>query len=292
LFELSQGEHASLFGGPTARANLEAQLRLLAEDFHRFDQLGESTSATANRSLSLRPLDFDYDFQVPLFDNPVDTLLAMISQQPFDLAQADFMLGSDLSLNYALPLAALSAALPPLAAVFSAIDARLDLKAGLAAQMALSLGLTSTLPTLGAFAQGVVNGSISGEGFSTSLAGLDPITGQPIGLYLAQTSDRPLFRLSPSINVGLGIGRFGVAASAYGQVDGLIDVSFRTADSAGRLYLAESLGRLADVPGLDAQASLFGEVGLRLDSIFGRSNPNYKYPIVQGLDLLTSPMLA
>lgn len=124
------------------------------------------------------------------------------------------------------------------------------------------------------------------------MAGLDPITGQPIGLYLAQALDQPLFRLSPSINVGLGIGRFGVAASAYGQVDGLIDASFRTADRASRLYLEESLGRLADVPGLDAQASLFGEVGLRIDTIFGHSNPNYRFPIVEGLDLLTSSMLA
>jgi hypothetical protein len=170
----------------------------------------------------------------------------------------------------------------------AALNASLNLTAALRASLSVSLGLSSTPAVLGGLVEGVRSGTLSMDAAINALSGRDSLTGQPLGLYLSQPNGRNLFELSPTARIGLGLDTFAVDAEAYAQVNGTLGLSVNSNDPANRIYLAQLPSSLSALPGITGSADISGEVGLLLDTIFGSTNPNYRFPIVQNATLFPS----
>lgn len=276
----------NLSGGDASRQALEAQLRQLSGGLQKLDQLNQNQAPVAVREVKTLPLKFGYDFSMPLFDDTVNTILKLITNQPFDVVHADFSLSSGVELNLALPLAELAAAYPPAYAALKAIDAKFDLRTGLGAQLGLSLGLTSSAPSLLAIGKEIGDyPSQTPAALVKLFSGRDPVTGGALGLYVGQTPGTPMLQLSPYVQAGLGGGRFGVDALAYGRVDGTINVNLASPDGANRAYLSDVVTGLASLPGIKATGSLDGTVGLKVDTLVGGLEPKLSFPIVNDATL-------
>ena len=283
-FQLNPGtSQPSLIGGDSALATLLQELSKLAPGLQSLD-----VAHSASSQIQTTPLNFDYSIQIPLFREPLRTLVSLMSGRSFDVISSDFSLGGGLSYTYKLPLASLAAAIPPAAGILAALNASLNLTAALRASLSVSLGLSSTPAVLGGLVEGVRSGSLSMDAATHVLAGRDSITGQPLGFYLSQPKGRNLFELSPTARIGLGLDTFAVDAEAYAQVNGTLGLSVNSNDPANRIYLAKLPSSLSGLPGMKGTADISGELGLLVDTIFGSTNPNYRFPIVQNATLFSS----
>ena len=276
---------------PGKQQALLASLEQLSTDLRRLDQLSQDQTPAATRDIKTLPLKVDTSFAVPLYEQPLETLLALIGQKPVDLVRTDFSLSSGVELNMGIPLAPLAATVPqlaPLTAVLKATNASLDLRAGLGAKLALSLGVSSSAPQLQAIASSIVDRTASLATLAKAFAGRDPITGKPLGLFVGQTPNTPMLQLSPSVQAGIGVARYGFDALAYARSDGNLDINITSKDGSNRAYLSDAFSGLSSLPGLDISGSLYGELGVKVGAPWDPKwlNPNVRFPIADNVNLV------
>ena len=278
-------------GSDSAKQALLGSLQQLSSDLRRLDQLSEAQIPAAIREVKALPLKVDARFAVPLYEKPVETLLTLIAKKPVDLVRTDFSLSSGVELNMGIPLAPLSATVPqlaPLTAALKATNARLDLRAGLGATLALSLGVNSSAPQLQAIGSSILDRTASIATLAKAFAGRDPITGQPLGLFVGQTPGKPMLQLTPSIQAGIGVGRYGIDALTYARSDGALNFTIKNKDGSNRVYLADAFKGLSTLPGLDISGSLYGEIGLNVGNTLDPTwlNPKVRFPIAENVNLV------
>ena len=281
----------SLSGGEDARKALDATLAQLSAQIDQLNTGQPAAATTTTAKVTKLPLQVDVGLKLPLKEQPVDTLLKMIAQKPFDLVRTDFKVSSGVEMNMAVPLAELATPVPQAYAILKAINPRLDLRAGLGAQLALSLGVSSTAPALLSMASAIkANPKQTTAELLKLFSGTDALTGQQkVGAFVGQTPGTPMLKLSPWLQTGLAIGNWGVDALVYGRLNGTVDVNLTSSDGSNRAYLKDVLTGVASWPGIQAKGSLDTELGLKIDTIFGGVNPKVNIPIVKGATLFNVP---
>lgn len=278
-----------LVGGEATKQQLAAALNALAT------QLGQVVPADVKPPAAPKgggfmkglPLQFNTDLVVPLLDDPLASLLAVVANQPFDLVRSDFSVSSGVTLGYGLPMATIAAPLPPLATALQAVNATLRLQAGLNAAAALSLGLTTTAERLGGLLQRPQHLSQTVDRIIGSLAGADPL-GRDLGFFVGQAPNTPFLKLDPWLQAGLAMGRFGFDAEAYGRLLGSAGFTLTDGDGDGRLYLNDVLTGQIGMPGVKADVNLAARVGLKVDSPLGGEDIYTEQPIVRQANRLVA----
>jgi hypothetical protein len=279
-----------LSGGGASEQALEAQLRQLNPGLQKLDQLTQDQAPAAVRNAKTLPLKFNYDFSVPLYDDPINTILKLISNKPFDVVRSDFSLSSGAELAFGVEIEKFASFFPPAKLILKAIDLTVELRAGIEAQLALSLGLTSSAPSLLDIGKDISSNLAQTPAALLRLfSSRDPLTGNALGLYVGQTQSKPLLQFKPYIQAGINADLFGagvIDVGAYARADGTVNVNLTNADEDNRAYLSDVLTGTTNLPGLRASASINGTVGYT--SFLG--DDSYAFPILTDATLFdTSP---
>ena len=280
---------AEFVGGNTSKQQLLATLAPAEQRLQQLeaDGLNPGPRSEASLEVTTLPLQFKTDLVLPMLDDPLASVLAIINNQPFDLVRADVALSSGVALGYGLPMATVAAPVPLLAAALQAVNATMQLRAGLNATAAFSLGLTTTAETLGHVLDQGQELSENVDRIIGGLSGADA-AGRDLGLYVSQSPMKPMLKLEPWLQAGMALGRFGLSAEAYGRLQGRAEFTLNDRDGDGRLYVNDLLTGTASLPGVSSQVNLATRVGVKYDSWLGGSDLYTDLPLLSKSNLLVA----
>ena len=204
-----------------------------------------SSPAPPSGQLSSRALiELNADLSIPVLDDPLQSVLNLLTGQPIDLLDLALSLQANLSLRWDQKI--------PLSVYGFPVPLVLGIEGGLAGELNASLGLTSDGPSLLSFAQTLQQGDVAPAIRDL----LMPSAADDLGLYLAGVPGRPLLQLSPRLRLDAGIDYGLVGLRGFVGVGGSAAIHL----AEDRLYLGDLVDKLTSpTPPAPADlARLFG----------------------------------